>query len=197
MARPIQNPNTNVEYTPGGPTAGTAANGIFDGFNPTVVVPGEPIDPIDVSQQDKVEVGIGVSIPFTNTDGGLFPITFTTRDQAISNLKNLLLTRKGERLFLPTFGTNIQDVLFEPNFDTLKEILIFEIESAVEFWLPYITIQSIDVETIVAVGASKEENGIRITMLIDVVTPGSNVPITIIVTPSVIDVTETNVIGTN
>ncbi len=129
MAIPIQNPNTNVEYTPGGPTAGTAASGIFDGFNPTVVVPG---DFIDVSQQDTVEVGIGISIPFTNTDGGLFPITFTTRDQAISNLKNLLLTREGERLFLPTFGTNIQDVLFEPNFDTLKEILIFEIESAVE-----------------------------------------------------------------
>ena len=78
MARPIQNPNTNVEYTPSGPTAGTAASGIFDGFNPTVVVPGEPIDPIDVSQQDRVEVGIGVSIPFTNTDGGLFPITLTT-----------------------------------------------------------------------------------------------------------------------
>lgn len=192
MAIRTSNTQENATYTPGGPTAGTATTGTSDGFGPNVVVPGTPID---VSQQDRIEVGIGVSIPFTNTDGGLFPITFTTRDQAISNLKNLLLTRKGERIYLPTFGTDIQKVLFEPNFDTLKEILIFEIESAVEFWLPYINIESINVETIVAVGASKEEHGVRISMVIGVAIPGSNIPITIIVTPSTITVTDTINLG--
>lgn len=192
MAIRTSNTQENVTYTPGGPTAGTATTGTSDGFGPNVVVPGAPVD---VSQQDRIEVGIGVSIPFTNTDGGLFPITYTTRAQAISNLKNLLLTRKGERIYLPTFGTDIQKVLFEPNFDTLKEILIFEIESAVEFWLPYINIESINVETIVAVGASKEEHGIRISMVIGVAVPGSNIPITIIVTPSTITVTDTINLG--
>ncbi len=192
MAIRTSNTQENVTYTPGGPTAGTATTGTSNGFDPNVVVPGTPVD---VSQQDRIEVGIGVSIPFTNTDGGLFPITYTTRDQAISNLKNLLLTRKGERLYNATFGTDIQKVLFEPNFDTLKEILIFEIESAVAFWLPYINIESINVETIVAVGASKEEHGVRISMVIGISGPGSNVPITFIITPTVIDINDTINLG--
>ena len=31
-----------------------------------------------------------------------------------SNLKNLLLTKKGERVLQPNFGSGLQDLLFEP-----------------------------------------------------------------------------------
>ena len=44
----------------------------------------------------------------------------TTFDQSRSNLKNLLLTKKGERVLQPNFGSGLQDLLFEPIDDELK-----------------------------------------------------------------------------
>ena len=39
--------------------------------------------------------------------------SFTSFEQVKSNLKNLLLIRKGERIFQPNFGSGIHELLFE------------------------------------------------------------------------------------
>ena len=55
---------------------------------------------------------IGVTIPFNNPNGVFYQSTLN-REQLFSNLRNLLLTAKGERYFLPDFGTEIRYILFE------------------------------------------------------------------------------------
>ena len=75
----------------------------------------------------------------------LFTRSFTTDDQAVSNLKNLLLTRKGERYNLPTFGSSLLNLIFEPNTDQLIQAIQDTIKEAVSFWLPYIQITNINV----------------------------------------------------
>ena len=55
---------------------------------------------------------IGVKIPITMGTTGFFNQTFTSLEEAKSNLLNLLLTRKGERVYHPTFGTEIYGLLF-------------------------------------------------------------------------------------
>ena len=55
------------------------------------------------------DVAVGIKLPFTGKNGNLFDLSYSTRDQALSNLKNLLLTRRGERIMEPLFGTTIQD----------------------------------------------------------------------------------------
>lgn len=77
----------------------------------------------------------------------LFTQSFTTDEQAVSNLKNLLLTRKGERYNLPTFGSNLLSLIFEPNTDQLIQQIQETIKEAVSFWLPYIQIIKIKVTT--------------------------------------------------
>ena len=77
----------------------------------------------------------------------LFTNSFTTDEQAISNLKNLLLTRKGERYNLPTFGSSLLNLIFEPNTDELAQAMQDTIKEAVSFWLPYIQLTNIDVTT--------------------------------------------------
>ena len=67
------------------------------------------INPIDLLP----DVAVGIMLPMTGDDGSLFKLSYTTQDQAISNLKNLLLTIRGERPMQPLFGTNIQKSLFE------------------------------------------------------------------------------------
>ena len=88
--------------------------------------------------------GIGVKFPFAGPFG-IFSSTFTTIDQAISNLKNLLLTAKGERIMHPTFGTDLPRILFEPIDDLLKQLIDDIITQPVNEWLPYIQITDIEV----------------------------------------------------
>ena len=45
--------------------------------------------------------------------GTMVSLAFTSFEQVKSNLKNLLLTRRGERIFQPNFGSGIHELLFE------------------------------------------------------------------------------------
>jgi uncharacterized protein len=91
------------------------------------------------------DVAIGVKFPFNGK--GIFAKSFTTDDQALTNIKSLLLTRKGERFEQPNFGTDLLNVLFEPITSELKSFIEDTITSAVAFWLPYIDISKLDIVT--------------------------------------------------
>ena len=47
---------------------------------------------------------IGIVLPIRLSNNGFFKQSETLLEQTISNLKNLLLTVKGERVGQPTFG---------------------------------------------------------------------------------------------
>ena len=88
----------------------------------------------------------GITLPVQRGNNGFFASAFTSFEQAKSNLKNLLLTRKGERIFQPNFGSGIHELLFEQATDDLEGRLQENITDSVNFWLPYINIDTIDVE---------------------------------------------------
>jgi phage baseplate assembly protein W len=88
--------------------------------------------------------GLGIGLPLVGPGGS--PL-YITDDQALQNLKQLLLTRIGERYANPQYGTNLLNALFEPSVSQLKEVIIDLIQPKIAYWLPYITIQSIDVVT--------------------------------------------------
>ena len=94
---------------------------------------------------DNEDIALGLNFPTNGEAGRAFDQTFFSIDAAIANIKNLLLTRKGERINHPHFGTNLRDYLFEPNFESLRENVGTEIRDAVELWLPYIVINNLDV----------------------------------------------------
>lgn len=87
---------------------------------------------------------VGVSINERSNSHGAFSVNFTTIDQAKSNLKNLILTKKGERLFQPDFGCDIWRILFDPIIEGEIETKIESyILDAVNNWLPYLNIDTI------------------------------------------------------
>ena len=106
-----------------------------------------PYQIVNVVAEASLNTALGINIPFTGPFG-VFNSTFTTNDQALANLKNLLLTYKGERIYQPNFGTDLPKLLFEPNTKELKPIVSEVIAEAVEYWLPYINI--IDISTVTA-----------------------------------------------
>jgi len=89
---------------------------------------------------------IGCDLPMNKNQFGYFSPTIYTIDQAKANLKNLLLTNKGERLMQPEFGCDIYKLLFE-NIDIyeMEELIKSKISDAVKIWLPQITINQINV----------------------------------------------------
>lgn len=133
-------------------------------------------------------IAIGIKLPFTGKTGNLFQLSYSTEEQAISNLKNLLLTRKGERYMLPNFGTDIYDTLFENNTEDLPTILRDMLSSDIAFWLPYIIINDLTVTQNTKYESEPIGHSLQISLTVQVGTRGANIPITIVVTPSTITI---------
>ena len=120
------------------------------------------------------DVAVGIKLPLNNASKGLFELSYSTEDQAVSNLKNLLLTSKGERRYLPTFGTGIMNLLFDPNTTEVGENLKDEISSAISFWMPYIIIDNIDIKQKIDALGAQAEHGLSVTINFRVSNQGAN-----------------------
>ena len=98
------------------------------------------VDPLDL----QGNIAIGISLPF-NGPAGPFNLTYSTQDQIKSNLINLLLTSKGERMFNPEFGTDLKRFIYESisqeSISSLKE----NIKNSIIRFLPEINATKIDI----------------------------------------------------
>jgi phage baseplate assembly protein W len=95
------------------------------------------INPLDL----QGNIAIGVSLPFNGP--AAFNSTYSTYDQIKSNLVNLLLTNKGERVMNPEFGADLKTVLFNGIVDdTLDEIKNL-ISTNVNVFVPQVTITNV------------------------------------------------------
>jgi len=92
-------------------------------------------------------VSIGLQLPLGTHQDGVFKQTQTLLEQTKSNIKNLLLTVKGERLGNPLFGSDLMKAVFQ-QIDTDTEDQIEEaIRSAISEFLPHVIVKSIEFST--------------------------------------------------
>jgi phage baseplate assembly protein W len=113
------------------------------------------------ANQEINDYAIGLSLPLqmsTNT----FNQTYDNLVQLKSNVKNLLLTKKGERLGQPTFGTNLHRLLFEPNDEELEQKIYDTIDNSIRNWLPQLSIKEINIE---ASDEMKDRNSINVSIV--------------------------------
>lgn len=102
------------------------------------------IDPIDL----QPDVAVGISLPIASKYGKIFVQTYTTLEQAKTNFINLVLTNEGERIMQPDFGCSIKRKLFEPITESFGSDIEKIIRTKAAYWLPYITIVSLDVNVL-------------------------------------------------
>jgi len=88
----------------------------------------------------------GITLPIKRGNTGYFEQAFTSFEQTKANLKNLLLTKRGERVMQPEFGTGLDSLLFEPMDGAFESNLRDTITRTVSYWLPYVNIQDIEIE---------------------------------------------------
>jgi phage baseplate assembly protein W len=97
------------------------------------------VNPLDLQKN----IVIGVSLPFNAP--GVFNKTYSTKDQIKSNLINLLLTDKGERIMNPEFGADLRRSLFDNITDSNIELLKLKIVDAINIFIPEIELGTVDI----------------------------------------------------
>ncbi len=98
------------------------------------------INPLDLNDN----IAIGVVFPFNGN--AVFNSSYTTQDQAKSNLINVLLTEPGERVMEPNFGVGLKKLLFE---NQIKEDeLEGRIKDQCAFYVPEVDITNLIIQLI-------------------------------------------------
>ena len=98
------------------------------------------VNPLDLQKN----IVIGVSLPFNAK--GVFNKTYSTKEQIKSNLINLLLTDKGERIMNPEFGADLRKSLFDNMTNDSTELLRLKIIDAINIFIPEVELGNIDIE---------------------------------------------------
>lgn len=111
------------------------------------------VDPLDL----RKNIAIGVSLPFSGPSGP-FNSTYSTKDQIKSNLINLVLTNKGERVFNPEFGMDLRKLLFEGMTDDITPIIQNLITSNINMFIPDVIVNNINIIQ------NRDNNSISITV---------------------------------
>ena len=90
---------------------------------------------------------ININYPFKDSGEGFFLDLTKTDSAAIkADLMHLILTRKGQRLYMPDFGTDLMLYIFEPSdAKTFSEIKL-DIKETVKKYIPNLTIEDVIVE---------------------------------------------------
>jgi phage baseplate assembly protein W len=90
---------------------------------------------------------INIRYPFQNSVNGFFiELNSVDADAIKSDLLHLILTRKGQRLYKPDFGTDLLRFIFEPEDGLTLSKIKEEIHSTVKKYLPKLQINNIIVE---------------------------------------------------
>lgn len=90
---------------------------------------------------------ININFPFQDSSKGFFLDLNDSDSAAIkADLMHLILTRKGERLYLPDFGTNLLKYIFQPNDSATQSEIKEEISQTVKKYLPNLQVNEVKVE---------------------------------------------------
>jgi len=108
---------------------------------------GESVQDYDKRQKlRKVVQPLGLKTPLvlSNNSSGLFDMHYDVGNQVNDNLRNLILTNKGERLGFPDFGANLIEILFELGADNIDAEAIRRISNTVSKYMPYVILETFE-----------------------------------------------------
>jgi phage baseplate assembly protein W len=106
-------------------------------------------------------MSINIRFPFQDSSkGDYFDMTTTTKDAVKSDLMHLLLTNKGERLYMPDFGSDLKKFIFEPNDTTSHDDIRINLNQTISRYIPGLTINDIEFNN----NCGPDENSITVSI---------------------------------
>ena len=100
---------------------------------------------------------INIDFPFKDSKKGFyFELNQTDKDAIRADLLHLLLTNKGERLYLPDFGSDLKKYIFEMNDQVTHDEIKINLNDTIKKFIPNLQIDEITFEDIEAGGGGLE-----------------------------------------
>lgn len=146
---------TSALLQPGAYTAsGSMTSGIANGgwsFTLTVLTeypsPATSVIPV-VPSQPITPLGLEVMVPFQINPATGQVMTVNQYQEIIAqHVLSVLMTAKGERVMLPTYGVGMQNHVFQPESQLVEAEIQSTIQSSFKTWEPAVIIQKVDIST--------------------------------------------------
>ena len=117
--------------------------------------------------EDKdTRVSVGLNFPISHAPGnqeGFFSTSKTTIESIKNNIRLLLQTQKGERMFQPNLGMNIRQFLFEQITENTQVQIENDIVDTFNTWLPFVNLREINIDL-----AEQDQNKINIKIVFNI-----------------------------
>ena len=85
-----------------------------------------------------------IDFPFKDSKKGFyFELNQTDRDAIRADLLHLLLTNKGDRLYLPDFGSDLRKFIFEPNDSITHDDIKKSLNDSISRYIPNLIVNTI------------------------------------------------------
>lgn len=92
---------------------------------------------------EQIPIPIGIKTPIQLKKGTLFDMHYDLSKQVADNLRNLIMTNKGERLGNPAFGTDLRKTQYNTaNKEDAEIEMMAKIQNAVRAFMPYVQLQN-------------------------------------------------------
>ena len=116
--------------------------------------------------EDKdTRVSVGINFPFARVPNqdGYFSTTKTTIESVKNNIRLLLQTQKGERMFQPNLGMGIRRFLFEQITEDTQVQIENDIVDTFSTWFPFVELREINIDT-----SNQDKNQININIVFNI-----------------------------
>jgi phage baseplate assembly protein W len=113
--------------------------------------------------------GYSAALPLIEDSNDGFRLLQTLQQVALQNVKMILFTEPGERIWDLNFGVGIKRYLFEQNTPSRRNELKLRISNQISTYLPYINIIKLDINAISENDEIIEtSNFLKVTMLFSI-----------------------------
>lgn len=110
---------------------------------------------------------VNINYPFKDSKDGFFLDLNLDPNQGVkADLLHIILTQRGQRLYMPDFGTNLLKFIFEPNDELTYEGILEEIRTVTKKFIPNLTF------TDLSIAASEESDYAAVVTMQYVITEG-------------------------
>jgi phage baseplate assembly protein W len=100
------------------------------------------------AQYNALPTPVGIMTPLQMGNGtNIYKMHYSLQDQIRDNLRNLVLTNKGERLGRPDFGANLLELVMELGDESGDQKAMIRIKDSVSKYLPFVNLVGFATET--------------------------------------------------
>jgi phage baseplate assembly protein W len=114
-------------------------------------------------------IGIVTPLEFGTGEDGLLKMHHDLGNNIADNLRNLIMTNKGERLLDYNFGANLRELTFELGSEETDIEAVNRIKQAASRYLPYVSLETFEPFNLLTVDNSISRIGVKVTYRVPLV----------------------------